>query len=467
MEYWQNLQFSLGNAYMVFGKFDDKYLKSSLQQFLELLKKLPKPSEKQLNQSSRRNMQHLLNKSGLKYEDRDQNVRIYCSILNNVGLIYRDLEMFKNSKKYFQAYLGIVNHKIDYWDEEIQARKQLANSYMILKEFSNAEDSLVTALSLLKKIESSVRYKSDARLPELKQSIYEMNQDCNTEKQEYEEYRKLFKKFKNLEIPHEKNSPKYKSISIYSWIKLFEDMQSTGSEMDIALVFESKDKVFKDEISQFMRYISNDEIGEDPQDQLKVLNELISILRSNKKLSPYSLKVFRNTLDLYEWIFKASKNVNSNVKLTDTELYELKEDHIYLHIDYSSTLDDLEIAISKIEDIMVKAYFFAKKLRDFEIIIKILYYLEIYYKGGQLKQKSQRVSRVFDQLDDMFDDRNKMIDDFFNELDQFQGIGNENNEELDLEAVMKQKKLNSGAMEEEGLKSKFLGYFKTHFQNSS
>lgn len=57
-----------------------------------------------------------------------------------------------------------------------------------------------------------------------------------------------------------------------------------------------------------MRYVSNDEIGQDPIEQLKVMNQLISVLRGDKKLKPYSLRVIKNTLDLYEWSLKQFRN---------------------------------------------------------------------------------------------------------------------------------------------------------------
>jgi hypothetical protein len=45
-------------------------------------------------------------------------------------------------------------------------------------------------------------------------------------------------------------------------------MYNTGSELDIALIFQSKEKVFANEINQFLRYVSTDEIGEDPKEQV-------------------------------------------------------------------------------------------------------------------------------------------------------------------------------------------------------
>ena len=77
-------------------------------------------------------------------------------------------------------------------------------------------------------------------------------------------------------------------------------MQNTGEELDILLIFQSKTKKLVNELNQFMRYVSNDEIGNEPTEQLQVMNQLISVLRGDKKLKPFCLNVIKNTLDLYE-----------------------------------------------------------------------------------------------------------------------------------------------------------------------
>lgn len=59
---------------------------------------------------------------------------------------------------------------------------------------------------------------------------------------------------------------------------------------------------------------------------------------------------------------------------------KIREDFVYLHIDYASTMDDLELPIWKIEEVMLRAHFFAKHSSDVDAVIEILYYLEIYYR---------------------------------------------------------------------------------------
>jgi len=109
-----------------------------------------------------------------------------------------------------------------------------------------------------------------------------------------------------------------------------------------------------------MRYVSNDEIGNEPTEQLQVMNQLISVLRGDKKLKPFCLNVIKNTLDLYEWSLKEFRNPQSKRRALDQEIRKQAEDYIYLHIDYSSTMDDLEIPMWKIEETMAKAFFFAR-----------------------------------------------------------------------------------------------------------
>lgn len=453
LEYSTNLKFSLANAYMVYSKFDDKYLKKSLVIFIEILKKLPKPKEHQGSANLSWNIQKARNNAGLQYGERNQNVRLYCSILNNIALLYKDLEKFESSKNYFQKSLKVVQKKPQFWDEEIHARKQLANSFMILKEFSNSESTLSDALKLLRRVEQVKSFKDDPRIEEFKQDIYELTADCATEKQEYESYLRHFSKFKNLEEPYKKDCAKYKDVSIYEWIHLFEDMQSTGQELDLALIFENSQKNFKDELRQFIRYVMNNEIGSDPLDQLKLMNELISLLRGNKKLKSFSIQAFKFIVELYEWVFKETKNPNSELKLQDNQLKDLQEDYVYLLIDYSATLDDLEIIIRKIEELMVKAYnFSSSKLSDFSIVIKLLYYLEICYRGNDMyKEKAAKIARVFDKLEDKFEDNEKIVKRFFNDLDQFSG--EDLDAEIEFEIGKKQKKISHGQMEEEGLKT--------------
>ena len=165
---------------------------------------------------------------------------------------------------------------------------------------------------------------------------------------------------------------------------------------------------------------------------------MVSVLRGNKKLISYSISVIKNTLDMYDWIFKASKGLNPKVKLSSVELREFREDYILLLIDYASTLDDLETSIVKIEEVMVKAYFFSKNLDDFETIIKVLYYLELYYKGrDNCRSKALAIQIVFDKLEGNSEDKNRVVESFFSELDRFKG--QENEDEVDMHITKQQK----------------------------
>jgi len=64
----------------------------------------------------------------------------------------------------------------------------------------------------------------------------------------------------------------------------------------------------------------------------------------------------------------------------ESEILKIREDFVYLQVDYASTMDDLELPMWKIEEVMLKAHFFAKQSDDLDAVIEILYYLEIYYR---------------------------------------------------------------------------------------
>lgn len=197
-------------------------------------------------------------------------------------------------------------------------------------------------------------------------------------------------------------------------------MQSTGEELDILDIFQSKTKNLEAELNQFMRYVSKNDFGDNLMDQLEVANQLVSVLRADQKLKPFSIRVMEESLELNKWSLKQFRNPQFKMQLPESKIRKIWEDYIFLHIDYASTMDDLGIPMWKIEQVMTSAHTLAASDRNIDAIIEILYYLEIYYREKpDFRHKAVKIQRIFDQMEERKTNKEKIVSDFFKELQQF------------------------------------------------